>query len=207
MTSIDLRLDTVPASSTSARTTASTTATTTSATRGAGDYAAVTGAWAVAVVAAAVFPLDDPLVTRVALFIHLMSMAIGFGAVIMIDAYGLLWLFGHRTLAELVDLDTVAHTVIAVAVGGLLASGVALQPNLGKPLAVFKMLLVLVLMLNGLAAQRMLQRLRRTLPPATRGSSIPWEAFQRGLSAALISQATWWGSIAIGFITNAGRHS
>jgi hypothetical protein len=199
MTSIDLRLDSVP--------TATTTATTDRTPRRATDYAAVTGAWAVAVVAAAVFPLDDPQVARAALFIHLMSMAIGFGAVVMIDVYGLLWLSGYRSLGELVDLDTAAHTVIAVAVGGLLASGIALQPDLSSPLARFKMLLVLVLMLNGLSAQRMLHRMRRTLPPTTRGDSIPWTAFQRGLSAALISQATWWGSIAIGFITNAGRHS
>ena len=202
MTSYDLRLDTVPTPSTPAA-----TSTATSTTSGAGDYLAVTGAWAVALVAAAVFPLEHPQVSRAALFIHLMSMAIGFGAVIMIDVYGLLWLFGHRTLAELVDLDTAAHTVIAVAVGGLLASGIALQPDLSTPLAKFKMLLVLMLMLNGLAAQRMLQRLRRTLPPTTSGDKIPWAAFQRGLAAALISQATWWGSIAIGFITNAGRHS
>src|ERR1700741_1890236 len=101
MTSLDLRLTAVPPSSTSA---ATTTAPTAPAARGAGDYAAVTGAWAVAVAAAALFPPDDPQVYRVALFIHVMAMAVGFGAVIMIDAYGLLWLFGRRTLTELVDL-------------------------------------------------------------------------------------------------------
>ena len=204
MTSIDLRLEPVPNPATPA---ATITATPAAAPRGAGDYLAVAGAWAVAVVIAALFPLDDPTVTRAALFVHLMSMAIGFGAVIMIDVYGLLWLFGHRTLAELVDLDTVAHTVIAVAVGGLLASGIALQPDLSSHLAKFKMFLVLILMLNGLSAQRMLQRFRRTLPPTTSGDRIPWAAFQRGLAAALISQASWWGAIAIGFITNALRHS
>jgi len=174
--------------------------------RPATDYAIVTGAWALAVVTAAVFPLDDPRVAGVALFIHLVSMAVGFGAVIVIDIYGLLWLAGRRTLVELVDLDTAAHTVIAVGVGGLLASGIALQPDLTTPLARFKMLLVLVLMLNGLAAQRFLVGLRTTLPPGTRGASIPWAAFQRGLAAALVSQASWWGAIAIGFITNAARH-
>jgi hypothetical protein len=205
MTSLDLRLDTVPTPTTSAATTAATPAA--KPWRGAGDYLAVAGAWAVAVVAAAVFPLEDPQVSRAALFIHLMSMAIGFGAVIMIDVYGLLWLFGHRTLTELVDLDTAAHTVIAVAVGGLLASGIALQPDLDTFMTRFKMLLVLVLMLNGLSAQRMLHRFRRTLPPTTSGDRIPWAAFQRGLAAALISQTTWWGAIAIGFLTSAGRHS
>src|ERR1041385_620692 len=113
MTSIDLRLDAVPTPSTSTATTPATTA----PARGTGDYLAVTMAWVVAVVAAAVFPLEDPQVSRAALFIHLVSMAIGFGAVIMIDVYGLLWLFGHRTLVELVDLDTAAPTAIPLAIG------------------------------------------------------------------------------------------
>ena len=193
----------MPASATSA----ATVTTTPRAPRGIVDYAAVTAAWAVVVVAAAAFPLDNPHVSRVALFFHLISMAIGFGAVVMIDAYGLLWLFGDRTVEELVDLGRVAHSVIAVAVGGLLGSGIALQPDLSTPLARFKMLLVLALMLNGLVAQRMLQRLRQKLPPTTRGASIPWVAFQRGLAAALVSQASWWGAIAIGFITSAQRHN
>ena len=203
MSSLELRLDPVTSTTTAAPTI---TPTATPATRPRVDYAVVAATWAVVVIAAAVFPLDHPPVARVALFIHLVSMAIGFGAVIVIDVYGILWLLGQRTLAELVDLDTAAHTVIAIGVGGLLASGIALQPDLSTALAWFKMLLVLALMLNGLAAQRMLVRLRKTLPPTTRGASIPWAAFQRGLTAAMVSQASWWGAIAIGFITNANRH-
>lgn len=179
----------------------------TKGSRPATDYAVVLGAWVLVVSLAAVFPLDDPRVSRVALFIHLVSMAIGFGSVIVIDVYGLLWLAGRRTLAELVDLDAAAHTVIAIGVGGLLASGIALQPDLATLMARFKMLLVLVLMLNGLAAQRYLAGLRTTVPPGTRGASIPWDTFRRGLVAALVSQASWWGAIAIGFMTNAARHS
>ena len=137
-----------------------------------------------------------------ALFVHLMSMAVGFGAVVMIDVYGLLWLFGHRTLSELTDLAAAAHGVIAVGVGGLLASGIALRPDLtlapgpaqalprpdpdaqrgGRPADAR----------NGSGGP---------CPPETRGASIPWTVFQRGLAAALISQATWWGAITIGFIT------
>ena len=85
----------MPPSSTAATATA-TTALTTPAERGGREYAAVTGAWAMAVVASAISPLDDPRVSRAALVIHVMAMAIGFGAVIMIDVYGLLWLFGYR---------------------------------------------------------------------------------------------------------------
>ncbi len=171
------------------------------------DYALVTGAWAVAVAAAVAFPLDDPQVARAALFIHLVSMAVGFGSVVMVDIYGVMWLLGYRTLSEVMTLATVAHSVIAIGVGGLLASGIALRPDFDSNLFRFKMGLVLVLMLNGVASQRMLQRMRTTLPPEVRGADIPWAGFQRVLTVAMVSQSTWWGSIAIGFITNANRSS
>lgn len=174
---------------------------------GAFDYASRVGLWAVVVVAALIFPLDDPSVARVALFTHLMSMAVGFGAVVMVDVYGLMWLVGHKTLADVVEMATTAHIVIASAVGGLLASGIALRPNLSSPMGQFKMVLVLVLMLNGAAAQRMLHRMKRSLPPDTRGANIPWSDFQRVIRAAVISQSSWWGAIAIGFITSVNRHS
>jgi hypothetical protein len=203
---LDLSLHRVPA--------ATTTTTTTTSPSTAGrvprpviDFAVVVSAWALVVVAALAFPLDDPQVSRIALFIHLISMAIGFGAVVMVDVYGIMWLFGFRSLGDIVALATCAHTVVALGVGGLLASGIALRPELDSTLAQFKMVLVLVLMLNGVAAQRTLQRMRKTLPPDTRGASIPWSSFQRVLAAALISQSTWWGSIAIGFVTNANRHT
>ena len=48
----------------------------------------------------------------------------------MIDVYGVLWLFGHRTLAEVTALAAAAHGIIALGVGGLLASGIALRPDL-----------------------------------------------------------------------------
>lgn len=175
--------------------------------RPATDFAAVVSAWALVVVAAAVFPLDNPQVSRAALFVHLISMAVGFGAVVMVDAYGVLWLFGQRSLGDVVALASVAHTVIALGVGGLLASGIALQPDLDSLMGRFKMVLVLALMLNGVAAQRMLHRLGSALPPDVRGANIPWAGLQRVLAVAMISQSTWWGSIAIGFITNVNRHS
>lgn len=198
MTSVEVELPVVTATSRSASA---------AVPRWAVDYALVVAAWAVAVTGAAVFPLDDPQVARAALFIHLMSMAVGFGAVIMIDVYGLLWLFGQRTLSDVVGLASAGHGVIAFGVGGLLASGIALRPDLASPLARFKLLLVLALMLNGVAAQRTLHRMKHRLAPEVRGASIPWVGFQRVLAAALVSQSTWWGCIAIGFITNANRAS
>lgn len=187
--------------------TAASTTASDSSPRRVSDFIVVSAAWALVVVAAAVFPLEDPQVARAALFVHLMSMAIGFGTVVMVDVYGLLWLFGYRTLSEVLSLTDAAHSVIALGVGGLLASGIALKPDMTSPLARLKLVLVLLLMLNGVAAQRMLHRLKNSLPTDARGASIPWVAFQRVLAAAAISQATWWGAIAIGFLTTAYRNS
>jgi hypothetical protein len=170
-----------------------------------GDFAAVAAAWALAVTAAVALPFEHAGLAKAALFVHLMSMAVGFGAVVMVDVYGLLWLVGHRTLSEVMALVKAAHGVIAVGVGGLLASGIALKPDINSPLARLKLLFVLILMLNGVAAQRTLHRLGERLPNDVRGASIPWAAFQRILSAGLISQASWWGAIMIGFLTNANR--
>ncbi len=170
-----------------------------------GDFAVVTAAWALAVTAAAAFPLEHSGVAKVALFVHLMSMAVGFGAVVMVDVYGLLWLLGYRTLSELMTLVKAAHGVIAVGLGGLLASGIALKPDLASPLGRHKLFFVLIVMLNGVAAQRTLHRLTESLRADVRGASIPWAVFQRVLSAALISQSSWWGAITIGFLTSAGR--
>jgi hypothetical protein len=160
----------------------------------------------VAVVAAAAFPLEHVGVAKAALFVHLMSMAVGFGTVVMVDVYGLLWLFGYRTMSELMALVKAAHGVIAVGVGGLLASGIALKPDLTSPLARLKLLFVLIVMLNGVAARQTLHRLSESLRNDVRGASIPWAVFQRVLSAALISQSSWWGAITIGFLTNANRN-
>jgi hypothetical protein len=66
--------------------------------------------------------------------------------------------------------------------------------------------LVLVLMLNGVAAQRTVHRLTASLTVDVRGASIPWAAFERVLATALVSQSTWWGAITIGFLTSAGRN-
>jgi hypothetical protein len=91
-------------------------------------------------------------------------------------------------------------------VGGLLASRIALRPDLTSPLARLKLGLVLVIMLNGVGTQRTLRGLRHTLPSEVSGASISWVAFRRTLATAAVSQSTWWGAIAIGFLTNANRH-
>ncbi|MFE7546506.1 hypothetical protein [Streptomyces gardneri] len=55
----------------------------------------------------------DPLLHKVALFAHLASLILGFGAVLAIDYYGLLWLLGRRSLPD--TLERAANGVHATA--------------------------------------------------------------------------------------------
>ena len=176
-----------------------------SAGRGWPLNAAVVAVWLTAVSTAAVVDIEHPLVHRPALFLHLVSVVVSFGAVIFLDVYGLLWLFGHRDLRDILQLVSTGHVLISLGLIGLIGTGLVLHPNLDSWLVRMKMVLVLVVMLNGVNAHRLSRRLWR-LPGNPRGANIPWDCARPLFLAAAISQAGWWGAVIIGFVSStAGR--
>ena len=113
-----------------------------------------------------------PWLHTVALFVHLASLIVGFGAVLMVDWYALLWVTEWRTVRDLRQVDITLKLPIWVGIIGLLASGALLQPDLGSPLTLVKLGAVLVLSLNGVAITRWTTSLAR-FPRKTRFSSLP----------------------------------
>jgi hypothetical protein len=168
------------------------------------EMAVVTLAWLVTVTGASVIVVESPASRHIALFGHLISLIVGFGAVVAVDAYGFLWLLGRRTAAEIVRFAATAHVLISAGVVGLLVSGAILQPDLTAPLPRAKSLLVLMVMLNGVNAHRLSVRLR-ALPGEVSGDHIPWWCIPRSFLTAVISQVGWWGAIIIGFLTTTTR--
>lgn len=162
-------------------------------------------AWAAAIGVAATVHLESPPVHQVALFVHLVSLTVGFGGVIAVDVHGVLWLLGRRTANDLVAMATATHGLIAAGVVGLLGSGAVLRPDLAAPAARLKSALVLVIVLNGVYARSFLIRLR-AIPGGVAGEAIPWAYLPRALAIATLSQAAWWGALVIGFLTSASRH-
>jgi hypothetical protein len=160
--------------------------------------------WCLALVAVALVHLDDPLVHQVALFVHLVSLALGFGGVMAVDLYGLLWLLGRRTAGDLVAMASASHGLISVGVIALLASGAVLHPDLGSATARIKAILVLAILLNGVNAHRYTRRLQ-AIPDHIAGDAIPWDFMPRALATAAVSQVAWWGTIVIGFLTSTSR--
>jgi hypothetical protein len=129
-----------------------------------------------------------------ALFLHLASLVAGFGAVLVIDWTGLLWVLGRRTFLDVTRTADALHLLIWLGLAGLTGSGLLLRPDACHPLTRIKLALVLVIAVNGLYAHTLQPRL------AALGERNPPAALlhQAG-TAALISQVAWWASMAIGF--------
>ncbi|MGW8359366.1 hypothetical protein ACWGK1_02155 [Streptomyces wedmorensis] len=139
----------------------------------------------------------DPPLHRVALFAHLASLILGFGAVLVIDYYGLLWLLGRRSLPDTLKGAAPLHVPVWLGVGGLVLTGTLLHPDPNAPLTQVKLLLVLVIALNGVHATALHQRLTDL------GRRRPTTGLlMRGGASAVVSQISWWGAVVIGFLNS-----
>ncbi|GGP77382.1 hypothetical protein [Streptomyces melanogenes] len=157
---------------------------------------AVCAGWAATTWIALHLQADATLHTA-ALFVHLASLVLGFGAVLAVDYYGALWLMGRKTLREVLDFTAPLHVPVWVGLGGLLFSGAFLHPDLGSPLTCVKLGLVLVLALNGVQASALHRRLA-----AVNGEPVRPALLIRSAVTAAVSQAAWWGAVTIGFLNS-----
>jgi hypothetical protein len=136
----------------------------------------------------------SPAVHSVALFAHLASLILGFGAIMVADYFFVLWVLRRTTFREAVANTSRLHVLVWTGLVGLVTSGVLLQPNLASGTTILKLGFVAALTLNGLQAMALGRRMS-TLdgnPPVT---LLLWG----GLTSA-ISQICWWGAIIIGFL-------
>ncbi|MFE5868108.1 hypothetical protein ACFQ6V_05545 [Streptomyces roseifaciens] len=134
-----------------------------------------------------------------ALFVHLASLALGFGAVLAADWFGLLWVTRRLPLADALNAAGRLHVPIWAGLAGLLASGAFLHPDPASPLTRAKLVMIVVLTLNGLQAGVLTRRLAQHSPAPPGRGLLAW-----GAGTALVSQVCWWGSVGIGFVN--ARH-
>ncbi|MFC5730993.1 MULTISPECIES: hypothetical protein [Nocardioides] len=136
---------------------------------------------------------SDPLLHRAALFVHLATLVVGFGAVLTLDWFGLLWLLGKLPLRRVVEIAAHAHLMIWLGLAGLVMSGVMLQPELHQ-LTCIKLAAVLLIALNGLNAHHLEHSL------AGAGAGLDRGLLVRVALTGAISQAGWWTACVIGFL-------
>jgi hypothetical protein len=135
-----------------------------------------------------------PVLHTAGLFVHLAALVVGFGGVLMADYLVLRWLAGRSTFAEALRGTNRMHAPIWAGLVALIISGCVLEPNVASILTRTKLILILVLTLNGLQASMLSKRLDQNpsapLPPRM----LAWAA-----ATGVISQICWWGAVFIGF--------
>ena len=131
------------------------------------------------------------------LFVHLASLVLAFGAVLVIDIFGPLWIVRKKTLHEVFRVAGVTQILIWIGWFGLVATGIPLLVMKGflDDLIWLKIFFVALAGLNGLFLDRIKKEGQRIPdlehPPARL-------IFRIALSSA-VSQMSWWGAIIIGF--------
>lgn len=138
-------------------------------------------------------------VRRGALFLHLASLVAGFGAVIVADLHGVLWLTGRRRLNQILDVTHALHPVIWCGLVGLTVSGIFLNPNLALPRTAIKLVLVLAAAVNGLWAGRLSKELGARAVDVPAGH-VDGPLLAKVMVSGAVSQAAWWGATLIGFL-------
>lgn len=152
-------------------------------------------AWAAVVILAPQVQTTET-VHAVALFAHLGSLLVGFGAVLLVDWFGLLWLARRRTLADVLRTAQGAHVPTWLGFTGLLVSGALLGPD-PTPLTTVKLLAVLAVGLNGVFAGTLLSKLSRY-----EDRRLPATLLIRASAATTLSQGAWWTAVVIGYLNS-----
>ena len=141
---------------------------------------------------------------RVALAAHILALVLSFGAILVLDWVGLLWLLGRRDVHDTRRLDSAAQPLIWGGLAILLISGALLHPDLASPPTQIKLVSILVLMLNGLVLTKTMKQLHQ-LPPETLVTAMAAGLRARLLAALCISQTCWWTSVLVGLLNSTLR--
>lgn len=132
---------------------------------------------------------------EVALFGHLASLVLGFGAVLAVDWVALLWVFRQRSLGDIVRSADNARFPIWLGYAGLVATGVLLEPDLTNVATQVKLALVVMVGLNGVLAMVLHGRLAGVTAEGP-GRRLLLTA----VGSSTISQVGWWGAMLVGFL-------
>ncbi|MHA7247507.1 hypothetical protein [Arthrobacter tecti] len=162
---------------------------------------AAIAAWIASVTIGSVVRVEPP-VEQVALTFHTLSVVAAFGAVLLVDWVGFLWLITRRQLHETSRIESAALPIIWAGIGGLLITGALINPDMQNPFTVVKTAAVLILMLNGILLIPCMRRLN-SKPHQTRFVDLDVGMRTNLLICLGISQACWWTAMIVGFVNGA----
>lgn len=139
----------------------------------------------------------NPSIFYIFIFLHLVFLIIGFGSVIVIDTFGLLWTLKKVPLKKVNEVASVTQRLIWIGWGGLVLSGLGLIFMKGSVdnLMTIKLFFVAMLGVNGI----FLHRIKKSLESLEEPEHLPPLYFFRISLASTLSQIGWWGALIIGF--------
>lgn len=146
----------------------------------------------------------DSLPFYIFLFIHLVSLVVGFGSVLVTDFFGLLWMRGRMKLSFITRVADVTQKLIWLGYGGMIASGLGLIILKGyvDNLTKIKIFFVAMVGINGI----FLHLIKKAFENMGDDEQVPnLLKFRMGL-ATFVSQLGWWGAILIGFVHRHYQH-
>ena len=85
---------------------------------------------------------------RIALAAHILALVLSFGAILVLDWVGLLWLLGRRDVHDTRRLESAAQPLIWAGLAILLISGAMLHPDLSSPPTQVKLVSILILCIS-----------------------------------------------------------
>lgn len=140
----------------------------------------------------------SPLVHKIALFGHLSSLVVGFGSVLAVDWFGLLFLARKLSMGAVLVQAHRMTPMIWLGLVGLVGTGMFLEPDLTSSVVVVKLCSVVAISVVGaltLATKRQMVH---------RVAALPRQLTLRGMILAAASQALWWTAVFIGFYSAQG---
>ncbi len=164
----------------------------------------VTAGWAIAL-ALSPFTKASGIAHDVALAAHLIGLVLAFGAVMLVDWHGLVWLSGLRTFRDSLRIGEAAHPLVWMGLLLIVVSGAFLGPDLSEPVAWIKQLAVLALVNNGVAVRRLGARLSLLKPRIYRIADLPRHHRIAMIVTLVVSQVGWWTAGVVGFLATLSR--
>ena len=158
---------------------------------------AIAGLWCTVVLASTRVDLSQT-VRHYVKFVHLMSLTVGFGAVIAVDVCALAVLLGKRSPGFATRVAATVDPAVWGGYLGLILSGLLLEPNLNSAAMWVKLVAALVAGLNGALARDAMHRML-ALPRGATVRQVPRPLMSRVAAHAAVSQAAWWTATVIAY--------
>jgi hypothetical protein len=162
----------------------------------------ITVAWLFMIMLAGMLGRADG-IRSVALFAHLIFLAVGFGAVLAIGLNGLALMLRWVRVSRVVTVAVALDPLIWLGLAGLCLSGIVLNPDLDRGWTWLKLLAVLAVAVNGLWHRDLMAELGQ-LPGKAGRRSISPELLRRAIRVSATSQLGWWVAVAVGFVATNG---